>query len=175
MSSKLCGGVMALLLCVALVGCKSSGEKKEDTMPPTDDEKTTQQRLTLDEAASIPPEQRTFNDDMVIICYAPQKATATDDVSERARQTADYISMNIYTPEAVEFLQSMSTMEPADREAHFDRAMTRAGLTECPLREEMARDLEAADAPAVDGEDELPMEGEDDDSPTVNEDQEVEP
>ncbi len=148
---------LAGVLCLSLLfGCKSSGDdarKDEDTsavVEPVDtpDEdagaeqpkQLVKQELDLiSEIEQMPPEQRTFKDDMMIVCYSPSRVSQDMQGDERTKELSTYISNNIYTPEAVQFFQEMAVMDVSARDAFFEGKVGELGLTTCPFLDETRR------------------------------------
>jgi hypothetical protein len=135
-------GVMTLFC-----GCKTTDSKveepveKEVSMPEESGEQEPTEviieELTLiDQVERVPPEQRTFKDDMVIVCYSPSRVDVQTQGDERVQQITTYISNNIYTPEAMQFFQDMSVMEVSSRDDFFEQQINKLGLTSCPYLEE---------------------------------------
>lgn len=134
-------GIMTLVL-----GCKTTGSEVKD---PVEQEATksagsggqpteviTQELTLIDQVERVPPEQRTFKDDMVIVCYSPSRVDAKTQGDERVQLISTYISNNIYTPEAMQFFQDMSVMEVSSRDDFFEQEINKLGLTACPYLEE---------------------------------------
>lgn len=129
---------LCVVWCVmaASMGCKT-GDSPKATEDPVEEANVLTQEITMVEKAErIPPGERTFKDDMLIVCYSPMRIDETAEGEARTRMMSDYISNNIYTPEALEFFQDMSTMDVTTRDVFFEKKVNDLGLVTCPFLEE---------------------------------------
>lgn len=76
-----------------------------------------------------------FEDDMKMICNAPNevKLDETDDPSARATKLAQHISDRIRTDEAKQFFDDLSKIAPAERMAKVKAMAKKAGIDDCPF------------------------------------------
>lgn len=150
-------------LMTSVMACKTGEPVTQEPMTPEEPAQTTEvkpegqpaevgtQVTIIDKVEQVPPEQRTFKDDMVIVCYAPSRVDAQVKGDERVKQMTEYISNNIYTPEAVRFFQDMSVLGVSERDAFFEKQVNDLGLTSCPFLEESRHKEETLIEPGSEG------------------------
>ena len=93
----------------------------------------------LSELEAIPASERTFLIDMVLVCNAPRRIEAGLNPEQRAAALSEYISQQIYTVDAVQFFNTLSTLDHEAQEAHFEETLQRLKIASCPFYEEQRR------------------------------------
>lgn len=140
----------ALLVMMASAGCKTSEASKQEEEPVDEASVLTQELSTIEKVERIPPGERTFKDDMLLVCYSPTRIDQTAEGEARTSLLSEYISNNIYTPDALEFFQEMSTMDVETRDVFFEKKVNQLGLVRCPFLDETRQRDEPEPVPEQD-------------------------
>ncbi len=78
-------------------------------------------------------------DDIANICFAPERsgAKADEDTSQKARRMATFLQEKLTTDKWKMWMRNAATMDAGRRSLDLKRAAEDAGLSSCPIVEEL--------------------------------------